>query len=69
MYETLGKIGDSIDSPCQLVGRIFFHQNHKAGVLPLTGIGGAKAREEPPSEALLQSLSMIKMASDHQNSS
>lgn len=64
MYGTLGKIGDSIDSPCQLVGRMFFHQNHKAGVLPLTGIGGAKAREEPPSEALLQSLSMIKMASD-----
>ena len=52
MYETLGKIGDSIDSPCQLVGQIVFHQNHKAGVLPLTGIGGAKAREEPPSEAL-----------------
>ena len=37
----------------------FFHQNYKAGVFPLTGIGGAKARQEPPSEA------MMKMGSGH----
>ena len=43
----------------------FFHQNHKVSVLPLTGIGGAKARQEPPSEALPLVFCLIAYAKIH----